>query len=75
MVIKIKLKREEKYVFLDHEVYESLNASQLFRDYKVFENLRQHSSGVRFFHCASLSVFFANENRKKEIEGNFNRIT
>src|SRR5690349_10152264 len=49
MVIKVKLKREEKYVLLDHEVYESLNASQLFQEYKVFENLRQHSSGVPVF--------------------------
>jgi hypothetical protein len=49
MVIKVKLKREEKYVLLDHEVYESLNASQLFKEFKVFENLRQHSSGVPVF--------------------------
>ena len=49
MVIKVKLKREEKYVLLDHEVYESLNASQLFQEFKVFENLRQHSSGVPVF--------------------------
>ena len=49
MVIKVKLKREEKYVLLDHEVYESLNASQLFSEFKVFENLRQHSSGVPVF--------------------------
>lgn len=49
MVIKVKLKREEKYVLLDHEVYETLNASQLFQEFKVFENLRQHSSGVPVF--------------------------
>lgn len=49
MVIKVKLKREEKYVLLDHEVYESLNASQLFNEFRVFENLRQHSSGVPVF--------------------------
>jgi len=49
MVIKVKLKREEKYVLLDHEVYETLNASQLFQEFRVFENLRQHSSGVPVF--------------------------
>src|SRR5436189_81769 len=49
MVIKVKLKREEKYVLLDHEVYESLNASQLFAEFKVFENICQHSSGVPVF--------------------------
>jgi len=49
MVIKVKLKREDKYVLLDHEVYESLNASQLFTEFKVFENIRQHSSGVPVF--------------------------
>jgi len=49
MVIKVKLKREEKYVLLDHEVYETLNGSQLFLEFKVFENLRQHSSGVPVF--------------------------
>ncbi len=49
MVIKIKLKREDKYVLLDHQVYETLNATSLFQDFKVFENLRQHSSGVPVF--------------------------
>ncbi|MEO8087385.1 MAG: AP2/ERF family transcription factor [Bacteroidota bacterium] len=49
MVIKVKLKREEKHVLLDHEVYESLNTTPLFQEFKVFENLRQHSSGVPVF--------------------------
>ena len=49
MVIKVKLKRDEKYVLLDHEVYESLNALPLFQEFKVFENLREHSSGVPVF--------------------------
>lgn len=49
MVIKVKLKKEDKYVLLDHEVYETLNALPLFKEFKVFENLRQHSSGVPVF--------------------------
>lgn len=49
MVIKVKLKRDDKYVLLDYEVYESLNASPLFQEFKVFENLREHSSGVPVF--------------------------
>src|SRR5438477_6521232 len=49
MVIKIKLKNADKYVLLDHEVFETLNNQPMFKEYKVFDNLRQHSSGVPVF--------------------------
>ncbi len=49
MVIKIKLKNADKFVLLDHEVFETLNSTELFRDFRVFDNLRQHSSGVPVF--------------------------
>jgi hypothetical protein len=49
MVIKIKLKNVDKYVLLDHEVFEALNNLSMFKEYKVFDNLRQHSSGVPVF--------------------------
>lgn len=49
MVIKIKLKNVDRHVLLDHEVYETLRSLPLFRDYDIFENLRQHSSGVPVF--------------------------
>jgi len=49
MVIKIKLKNVNKYVLLDHEVFEALNNLPMFKEYKVFDNLRQHSSGVPVF--------------------------
>lgn len=49
MVIKIKLKNADKHVLLDHEVFEALNNTDLFREYRVFDNLRQHSSGVPVF--------------------------
>src|ERR1043166_3117957 len=49
MVIKIKLKNADKYVLLDHEVFETLSNLPLFKEYKVFDNLREHSSGVPVF--------------------------
>jgi hypothetical protein len=49
MVIKIKLKNADKYVLLDHEVFEALNALPQFKEYDIFEHLREHSSGVPVF--------------------------
>lgn len=49
MVVKIKLKNDDKYVLLDHEVYEALSADVTFREKSVLENLREHSSGVPVF--------------------------
>jgi hypothetical protein len=49
MVIKVKLKNADKYVLLDHEVFEALNALPQFKEYDIFEHLREHSSGVPVF--------------------------
>ena len=49
MVIKIKSKNADKYVLLDHEVFEALNALPQFKEYEIFEHLREHSSGVPVF--------------------------
>ncbi|MEO0312211.1 MAG: hypothetical protein RIQ89_1868 [Bacteroidota bacterium] len=49
MIIKIKIKNGDKYVLLDHDVFETLSALPKFKEWKVFENLREHSSGVPVF--------------------------
>ena len=49
MVIKIKVKNADKYVLLDHEVFEALNSLTLFQEYHVLDHIREHSSGVPVF--------------------------
>ena len=49
MVIKIKLKNSGNYVLIDHLVYEELSKILYFKKYEVFQNLREHSTGVPVF--------------------------